>query len=49
MQENCGRMEWACLSWNKPSIAFYEGLGAHMMDDWRVFRLDKPEISRLAE
>ncbi len=49
VQENCGRMEWACLSWNKPSIAFYEGLGAHMMDDWRMFRLDKPEINKLAE
>jgi len=47
-EENCGRMEWACLSWNKPSIAFYEGLGARMMDDWRVFRLDRPLLEELA-
>ncbi|MEI6101409.1 MAG: GNAT family N-acetyltransferase [Eubacteriales bacterium] len=48
-EENCGRMEWACLSWNKPSIAFYEGMGATMMDDWRVFRLDTPALTKLAE
>lgn len=49
LQENCGRVEWACLEWNKPSIAFYEGLGAQMMSDWRVFRLDRPAMEKLAE
>lgn len=35
----CGRLEWQCLDWNKPSIDFYLSLNAHPMDDWTVYRL----------
>ena len=28
----CGRLEWACLNWNTPSIAFYKKMGAIPMD-----------------
>ena len=34
----CGRLEWACLDWNKPSIDFYKSLGAVPMDEWTVYR-----------
>jgi RimJ/RimL family protein N-acetyltransferase len=27
LERNCGRMEWACLDWNEPSIQFYKSLG----------------------
>ena len=40
-ERNCGRMEWTCLNWNKPSIDFYLSLGAKPMKDWAVYRLDK--------
>jgi GNAT superfamily N-acetyltransferase len=36
----CGRMEWQVLSWNEPSIRFYERLGARHLDTWLPFRLD---------
>jgi GNAT superfamily N-acetyltransferase len=36
----CGRMEWQVLSWNTPSIEFYERLGARHNADWLPFRLD---------
>lgn len=36
----CGRLEWACLDWNKPSIDFYLSLGAKPMDIWTTYRLD---------
>lgn len=36
---NCGRMEWVCLDWNKPSIEFYKSLGAKPMDEWTIYRL----------
>jgi GNAT superfamily N-acetyltransferase len=36
----CGRMEWQVLSWNTPSIAFYERLGARHLETWLPFRLD---------
>jgi GNAT superfamily N-acetyltransferase len=38
-ERNCGRVEWAVLDWNEPSIQFYKKLGAVPMDDWTVFRL----------
>jgi len=38
-ERNCGRVEWAVLDWNEPSIQFYKKLGAVPMDDWMVFRL----------
>jgi GNAT superfamily N-acetyltransferase len=36
----CARMEWQVLSWNQPSIEFYQRLGARQLDDWLPFRLD---------
>jgi GNAT superfamily N-acetyltransferase len=33
------RMDWTVLNWNKPSIAFYESLGACAIDEWTVYRL----------
>jgi GNAT superfamily N-acetyltransferase len=48
-EADCGRMEWSVLNWNKPSIAFYLSLGAKPMDEWTVYRLDRPGIKKLAE
>lgn len=45
----CGRVEWWCLKWNRPSIDFYHSLGAEEMSDWQVFRLDQDAITRLTE
>jgi GNAT superfamily N-acetyltransferase len=47
-ERNCGRLEWAVLNWNKPSIKFYESLGAVPMDDWTVYRLTGAALERLA-
>lgn len=38
-EEGCGRLEWECLNWNAPSIAFYRALGAIQKSDWRGYRL----------
>ena len=46
--ENCGRLEWSVLDWNKPAIEFYKSLGAKPMDEWTVFRLDKAGIANLS-
>jgi GNAT superfamily N-acetyltransferase len=45
---NCGRVEWAVLNWNEPSIAFYKSLGARPMEDWSVFRLTGEKLDALA-
>lgn len=38
-ERGCGRLEWSCLNWNKPSIDFYLSLGAVPMEDWTVYRI----------
>jgi GNAT superfamily N-acetyltransferase len=45
----CGRMEWQVLSWNEPSIQFYERLGARHLDGWLPFRLDGQALARVGD
>jgi len=40
VEEGLGRLEWAVLDWNAPAIAFYRSMGARLLDDWTVCRLD---------
>jgi GNAT superfamily N-acetyltransferase len=44
----CGRMEWAVLDWNTPSIEFYEALGARLRRQWILTRLTGAPLRRLA-
>jgi GNAT superfamily N-acetyltransferase len=43
----CGRMEWAVLDWNTPSIRFYKALGAKLRKEWVLTRLTGPALRRL--
>ncbi len=47
-ERRCGRLEWSALRWNKPALEFYEGLGARLMDDWGLLRMNAEGIRRLA-
>jgi GNAT superfamily N-acetyltransferase len=47
-RKGCGRMEWAVLDWNAPSIGFYERLGARLRRDWILTRLSGAPLRRLA-
>jgi GNAT superfamily N-acetyltransferase len=47
-RRGCGRMEWAVLDWNEPSIRFYESLGARLRKDWVLTRLTGEPLARLA-
>ncbi len=49
VERGCGRLEWACLDWNKPSIDFYLSLGAAPMDEWTVYRAAGDTLSKLAK
>ena len=49
MELCCGRLEWACLDWNKPSIDFYLSLDAAPMDQRTVYRLTGDTLRRMAE
>jgi dihydropteroate synthase len=46
--ERLGRMDWAVLDWNTPSIGFYTRLGARLTDDWTGCRLEGEALQRLA-
>ncbi|MFO1350814.1 MAG: GNAT family N-acetyltransferase [Gammaproteobacteria bacterium] len=48
VERDCGRVEWSVLDWNKPSIGFYEGLGAVALDAWTRYRLTGTALARLA-
>jgi GNAT superfamily N-acetyltransferase len=48
VERECGRMEWAVLDWNEPSIEFYRALGAVPMNEWTTFRLTGEALRSLA-
>src|SRR5271156_412594 len=43
------RLQWSVLDWNTPSIEFYQSLGAEMMQEWTICRIDGPALTALAE
>lgn len=42
------RCEWAVLDWNAPSIAFYQSIGAQLMEEWRICRLSGEALAAFA-
>lgn len=49
LERGCGRLEWACLDWNRPSIDFYLSLNARPMSDWTTYRAAGETLRQLAE
>ena len=49
VERGCGRLEWACLDWNRPGIDFYLSLGAVPMDEWTTYRVTGETLQQLAE
>lgn len=49
VERGCGRLEWCCLNWNKPSIDFYLSLGAEPKSDWTTYRVAGDTLKQLAE
>jgi GNAT superfamily N-acetyltransferase len=41
-------VDWSVLDWNKPSIKFYEGIGAKRVNGWYVYRLQDEALQRIA-
>lgn len=48
VERGCGRLEWSCLDWNKPSIDFYLSLGAEAMKGWTAYRVTGDTLKALA-
>ena len=48
VEQGCGRLEWACLNWNEPSIAFYKAQGGRPLTEWTTFRIAGETLKNLA-
>lgn len=48
LERDCARLEWWVLDWNAPSIGFYQSLGAKLMDEWTVMRVDGEALKHLS-
>ena len=46
-ERGCGRFEWIALRWNETALKFYQNLGAKVMDDWALLRMNGREIRNL--
>jgi GNAT superfamily N-acetyltransferase len=46
-ERGCGRLEWACLNWNEPSIAFYKSQGARPLSEWTTYRVTGGALLKL--
>ncbi len=42
------RLDWSCLDWNEPSLAFYRSLGARELSEWVRLRLDGDALQSVA-
>lgn len=49
VREGLTRLEWSVLTWNEPSIRFYEALGAVSLGDWAINRLAGAPLAALAD
>ena len=47
LERDCARLEWSVLDWNEPAIGFYKKLGARLMDEWTVMRVDGAALTQL--
>ena len=48
VERGCARLEWSVLDWNEPAIGFYRSLGAQLMDEWTIMRVDGDALADLA-
>ncbi len=47
-QRGCGRFEWSVLDWNTPAIRVYESLGAKLLPEWRICRVNEEALDSFA-
>ena len=47
VEAGAARVDWSVLDWNKPSIDFYESIGARPNSGWLVYRLEGEALNKL--
>ncbi len=49
LEDGYSGMEWSCLDWNTPSIAFYEKLGAEKETGREYFEFNKEQMKNIID
>jgi len=47
LERNCARLEWSALDWNSLALRFYDSLGASLLSQWRMLRLEGDALRKL--
>lgn len=47
LERGCQRCDWMVLDWNEQAIQFYESLGAKLLGDWRLCRMEADAMKEL--
>jgi len=42
-----GRFEWIALRWNENAFRFYRSIGAKVMDEWALLRMNGQQVRKL--
>jgi GNAT superfamily N-acetyltransferase len=48
VERGCGRFEWSVLDWNEGAQRFYRSLGARILQEWQLCRVDGDALLSLA-
>ncbi|MFT5468388.1 MAG: GNAT superfamily N-acetyltransferase [Verrucomicrobiales bacterium] len=48
-ERDCRRVDWSVLDWNESAIGFYESIGAKMLTEWRIMRMNTAAIKQFAD
>jgi len=49
VERDCGRVEWSVLDWNISAQTFYRNMGADILEDWRICRINGDNLIKLAK
>lgn len=49
VERDCGRLEWSVLDWNVSAQTFYRNMGADILEDWRICRVNGENLIKLAK
>jgi GNAT superfamily N-acetyltransferase len=47
LARGCGRFGWSVLDWNESAIGFYQKMGAVVLPDWRICRVDQAALLKM--
>ncbi|MEA5617442.1 GNAT family N-acetyltransferase [Cronbergia sp. UHCC 0137] len=48
LENDCGRLEWNVLDWNISAQEFYRSMGAYIVEDRRLCRVNEENLIKLA-